>query len=235
VTFGSLFSGIGGLDLGLKRAGFECRWQVEIDEFCRKLLSKHWPEVPKYGDITKCYGTEDLRGSCRTDKPKLGWDERMNGKLRKLTSEQAENAVCLYNLGLSLQHIADFYEISRQAMWDLLRRRTKMRSQQRYGAENHFYRSGKTADDHAQNLIEEAVEKGLIKRKMICETCGDEPAKFKDGRTGIQAHHCDYNKPLEVMWLCQKCHHEWHKTNRAIPKEVRQELTAADMLAGGFP
>jgi DNA (cytosine-5)-methyltransferase 1 len=51
VTFGSLFSGVGGLDLGLERAGFECRWQVEKDEFCRKVLQKHWPGVPKYGDI----------------------------------------------------------------------------------------------------------------------------------------------------------------------------------------
>jgi len=51
MTFGSLFSGIGGLDLGLERAGMVCRWQVEIDEYCRKVLAKHWPEVPKYGDI----------------------------------------------------------------------------------------------------------------------------------------------------------------------------------------
>ena len=58
MTFGSLFAGIGGLDLGLERAGMECRWQVEIDEFCRKVLAKHWPEVPKYGDIGKLTGEE---------------------------------------------------------------------------------------------------------------------------------------------------------------------------------
>lgn len=58
MTFGSLFAGIGGLDLGLERAGMECRWQVEIDPFCRQVLQKHWPKVPKYGDITKLTGNE---------------------------------------------------------------------------------------------------------------------------------------------------------------------------------
>lgn len=45
LTFGSLFAGIGGLDKGLEDAGMECRWQVEIDPFCTKVLEKHWPKV----------------------------------------------------------------------------------------------------------------------------------------------------------------------------------------------
>jgi DNA (cytosine-5)-methyltransferase 1 len=51
VTFGSLFAGIGGMDLGLERAGLECRWQVEIDDYCRRVLAKHWPDVPKHDDV----------------------------------------------------------------------------------------------------------------------------------------------------------------------------------------
>ena len=49
---GSLFSGIGGLELGLERAGMEIRWQVENDPYCIKVLEKHWPHVRRHEDIT---------------------------------------------------------------------------------------------------------------------------------------------------------------------------------------
>jgi DNA (cytosine-5)-methyltransferase 1 len=46
-----LFSGIGGFDLGFDRAGFRIAYQCEIDPFCRSILKKHWPGVPKEADI----------------------------------------------------------------------------------------------------------------------------------------------------------------------------------------
>ena len=58
LRYGSLFSGIGGIDLGLDLAGFECAWQVEIDEHCRRILEEHWPGVPKYKDIYEVKGSE---------------------------------------------------------------------------------------------------------------------------------------------------------------------------------
>lgn len=51
LTFGSLFAGIGGFDLGFERAGMVCRWQVEIDEYCQRVLAKHWPHVRRWGDV----------------------------------------------------------------------------------------------------------------------------------------------------------------------------------------
>jgi len=58
LTYGSLFSGIGGIDLGMDLAGFTCSWQVEVDGKCREVLERHWPGVPKYKDIYEVKGSE---------------------------------------------------------------------------------------------------------------------------------------------------------------------------------
>ena len=61
-TVGSLFSGIGGFDLGLERAGWRVIWQVEANPFRRRILKRHWPDVELRGDIAT-----DTNGLARPD------------------------------------------------------------------------------------------------------------------------------------------------------------------------
>jgi len=51
MTHGSLFSGIGGFDLAAHWAGIENIFACEIDEFCRKVLSKRFPNTTLHKDI----------------------------------------------------------------------------------------------------------------------------------------------------------------------------------------
>lgn len=64
-----------------------------------------------------------------------------------------------------------------------------------------------TADErikeNARGESKRAYYRGEITRKP-CERCGSENS---------EKHHDDYSKPLEVRWLCRKCHCEWHTEN----------------------
>ena len=58
LTFVSLFSGVGGFDLGLERAGWRCVAQVEWDKQCQAVLAHRWPDVPRWADVADVSGHE---------------------------------------------------------------------------------------------------------------------------------------------------------------------------------
>lgn len=58
----------------------------------------------------------------------------------------------------------------------------------------------------ARAIVQKALKLGELRREQ-CEICGN---------TKVEAHHDDYNKPLDIRWLCTKHHKEWHKYNSPI-------------------
>lgn len=89
MTFGSLCAGIGGFDLGFERAGMTCRWQVEIDAFCRAVLAKHWPNVQRHEDVRNV-GARNLE---RVDVICAGWpcqpvSQASRGRNRRTTDDR---------------------------------------------------------------------------------------------------------------------------------------------------
>lgn len=62
------------------------------------------------------------------------------------------------------------------------------------------------AQARAEYEARAAIMRGDIK-KHSCEICGNE---------NVQAHHDDYNKPLQVRFLCPSCHRKWHVANEPV-------------------
>ncbi len=58
-THGSLFSGIGGFDLGFEREGFTTSWAVEIDQKAQAVLRRHFPAAALHDDV-RCVGAHNL-------------------------------------------------------------------------------------------------------------------------------------------------------------------------------
>ena len=65
-----MFTGVGGFDLGLERAGMEITWQVEYDEQCQQVLRRHWPGCELYGDVREVGGpVPKVRAGIRQQRP----------------------------------------------------------------------------------------------------------------------------------------------------------------------
>jgi len=57
-------------------------------------------------------------------------------------------------------------------------------------------------------IVQKAVLDGDLLKASNCSVC--------DSTEKIEGHHDDYTKPMEVRWLCESCHKEWHRSNEPI-------------------
>lgn len=75
-----------------------------------------------------------------------------------------------------------------------------------YSADNYAWGRNNPEKRRAQQAVKYHIRRGVITRPKSCSICGDEGM--------ISAHHEDYNKPLEVIWMCSSCHktHHCHKS-----------------------
>ena len=138
ITVGSLFSGIGGFDLGVERAGCRVAWQVEIDPWCRNILAKHWPDLPRYEDVLEVgahnldpvdwivggFPCQDISTSGRQDglegaRSGLWWEfHRIIGELRPQIVI-VENVANLLHLGIE-SVLGSLADLGYDAEWDII-------------------------------------------------------------------------------------------------------------------
>ncbi len=58
-------------------------------------------------------------------------------------------------------------------------------------------------------LCAKAIKNGTLVRPSVCDACKQESA-------AIDAHHIDYGRPYDIMWLCKRCHGAAHRTDSAL-------------------
>jgi DNA (cytosine-5)-methyltransferase 1 len=139
ITVGSLFSGIGGLDLGLEQAGMKTIWQVEYDDWARGKLDENFPHTTKYKDVREV-GKHNLEpvdliagGFPCQDVSWAGPGEGLSGERSGLWFEYlriicelrpsyiiVENVAALLNRGAG-RVLADLAGIGFDAEWETLR------------------------------------------------------------------------------------------------------------------
>lgn len=82
--------------------------------------------------------------------------------------------------------------------------------------------------DKARRAVRHAILSGALIRPEVCENCG-QSSRGSDGRSGIQGHHYrGYDNPLDVRWLCPKCHIA-HDPRPSGESNGRSKLTLAQV------
>ena len=59
----------------------------------------------------------------------------------------------------------------------------------------------------AAGKVRWAIQSGLLTRSQVCDECGS--------KNYVDAHHSDYSRPLDVVWLCRSCHKRLHSKGRS--------------------
>jgi site-specific DNA-cytosine methylase len=114
MTFGSLFAGAGGIDLGFEAAGMRCAFQVEIDKTASSVLAHHWPDVHRdiLADTETPLADQPIAVKCGKGKwlevslTEDGIDVRMCGDIRAGTDHLAVIPVVSNVIRVSLVTVA---------------------------------------------------------------------------------------------------------------------------------
>jgi hypothetical protein len=96
-------------------------------------------------------------------------------------------------------------------------------------------RSECSARELAHQQVSAAVRDGVLIAPNACELCGS--ARGDSPLWGIHAHHEDYSRPLDVLWLCQSCHQRVHAVHGGLLAYIewlRAQLAGAERLAERF-
>lgn len=133
------------------------------------------------------------------DKRYSEWASANKDKVREYSRKWAEN---------NKDKIQDYY-LNNKEYLDKCRKDWAEQNRESVNKSNAEWKSRNPKKVNAHNMVNNSLRDGKIVKPLSCECC----SVFTET---LHAHHSDYNKPLDVEWLCVPCHSEWHKNNDPI-------------------
>lgn len=225
LTMGSLFSGIGGLDLGLERSfkgQLQTAWQVEENQFCRSVLERHWPNAKRYNDV-RTVGAHNLEpidilcgGFPCQDISIAGKGEGLNGKrsglwweFHRIINELRPSVVVMENVpaitirGLSAV-VGSLAQIGYDCQWTII-------SAEQCGAPHLRRRWFCVAYPHSQHIEKQSKHTKRMEPK-IKSKCGSSQNVSSNPILSRSETRTKSSKPMEQMGETQDWKHGWNSS-----------------------
>ena len=119
----------------------------------------------------------------------------------KSTKDGLQNMCKLCQKQYQKEYQKQYYQLNREKKKQYFQRNKEKRNQYT----NQYYHRN-PEKNKARNMLNNAVKSGKVHKPVFCSSC--------EGDKHLEAHHTDYSKPLEVLWLCRSCHRELHNKIR---------------------
>ena len=111
---------------------------------------------------------------------------------------------------LNREKIKQYYQLNREEKNQYQKEYNHM-NREKINQYQNQYKKRSPEKQKARVKLNDAVRTGKIHKPLYCSSC--------EGDKHLEAHHTDYTKPLEVLWLCRTCHVDLH---RGLREESRK-------------
>jgi hypothetical protein len=186
-----------------------CKETKKYEEFYRCSPPKNGHRVNRDGYRSNCKACRTISQKKCDEKhrekrisTRKAWEEKNKDKLReyvKAWKDKNREKVRKANRLFSRKRYYNNLERERQRCVDWRKNNSeKLKRSEKYSYEKYPEKI------RARSMVSCAIKNGYLTRPDNCSGCDSNKGK-------IEAHHPDYSKPLEVVWLCRKCHMSEHR------------------------
>ena len=159
-------------------------------------------------DIAALYGIQPNCIGRQLQKRMPGYNARMDGRRR---DPRYKDIVSLFDSGKTAKELAELYGVGICTIEDVLKTRGIERGDKRGYKHMLGNPGGRNREaKEFRSIVAKAKREGVLVAPELCSECHE--------KKKLSGHHDDYSKPLEVRWLCTRCHNKFHQAEKTAKR-----------------